>query len=53
MTIAADIQSQARDLLESGRVAVVIGYEVDPRGRIRPTFVRTPQDAERLVWNEH
>jgi len=32
-------------------VGLVIGYEVGPRGRTRPSFAYTPAEAERLVWN--
>jgi coenzyme F420-reducing hydrogenase delta subunit/ferredoxin len=45
------IRAKARDLLESGQVDCVIGYEVSPRGRTRPVFIHDPQDADRLVWN--
>lgn len=46
------IRVQARELLESARVDVVIGYEMGPRGRVRPAFIYTPPDVERLVWND-
>jgi coenzyme F420-reducing hydrogenase delta subunit/ferredoxin len=45
------IREQARQLLESGQVGVVIGYEQGPRGRTRPAFVRQPEEVGRLVWN--
>lgn len=50
--ITRAIQDQARDLLASGQVSCVIGYEVGPRGRVRPAFVRDPEQVERLVWNQ-
>ncbi|GAB4435297.1 MAG: 4Fe-4S dicluster domain-containing protein [Anaerolineae bacterium] len=53
MTHTAEIQDRARQLLGSGQVACVIGYEVGPRGRTRPAFVYQPDDAARLVWNRH
>jgi coenzyme F420-reducing hydrogenase delta subunit/ferredoxin len=45
------IRARARELLESGAVECVIGYEIGPRGRTRPTFVRSAGEADRLVWN--
>jgi formate dehydrogenase (coenzyme F420) beta subunit len=51
MTINGDLQSSARDLLTSGQVQRVIGYETGPRGRVRPLIVQRAQEAERLVWN--
>lgn len=52
MSYTHELQTQARDLLASGQVSCVIGYEVGPRGRTRPTFVYDPQDIDRLVWNQ-
>jgi len=46
------IQDQARGLLEEGQVDCVIGYEMGSRGQVRPAFIYTPQDVERLVWND-
>jgi coenzyme F420-reducing hydrogenase delta subunit/ferredoxin len=45
------IRAKARELLTSGAVGCVIGYEVGPRGRTRPVFVYRAEDADRLVWN--
>jgi coenzyme F420-reducing hydrogenase delta subunit/ferredoxin len=45
------IQSKARELLETGQVSCVIGYELGPRGRARPAFIYDPQETRRLVWN--
>jgi formate dehydrogenase (coenzyme F420) beta subunit len=47
-----ELRELAKRLLEDGSVRVVIGYERGPRG-VRPAFVRRPEDAERLVFNEH
>jgi len=52
MTYTQEIQDKARELLTSGQVELVIGYEIGPRGRTRPAFIRDPQDVERLVWNQ-
>jgi coenzyme F420-reducing hydrogenase delta subunit/ferredoxin len=45
------IRAKAKELLTSGEVGCVIGYEVGRRGRTRPTFVYSAEEAERLVWN--
>ncbi len=45
------LHSRARQLLEGGEVECVLGYEVGPRGRVRPAFVRRADDVVRLVWN--
>jgi coenzyme F420-reducing hydrogenase delta subunit/ferredoxin len=45
------IRQKASELLTSGQVSCVIGYEVSRRGRTRPAFVHTPEDTGRLVWN--
>jgi formate dehydrogenase (coenzyme F420) beta subunit len=46
------IRGIARDLLREGKVDVVIGFE---EGTIpfhsRPCFVRSPDEADRLIWN--
>ena len=46
------IRLAARDLLSSGQVDCVIGYEVGPRGYTRPAFIHHPEEVERLVWNQ-
>jgi ferredoxin len=46
------IQSKARELLSSGEMACVIGYETGPRGVVRPFFAYEPDEADRLVWND-
>lgn len=48
---AEAIQARARELLASGEFACVIGYEVGPRGRTRPTFVYDAEGVGRLTWN--
>jgi coenzyme F420-reducing hydrogenase delta subunit/ferredoxin len=45
------IRLKARELISSGQVSCVIGYEVSRRGRTRPVFVSTLEDIDRLVWN--
>jgi formate dehydrogenase subunit beta len=46
------LHDHARKLLEGGQVDCVIGYEDSPRGKTRPTFVRSVDQVERLVWND-
>lgn len=45
-----ELRDVARKLLAEGQVAVVVGYEEGPHG-VRPTFARTPEDADRLVFD--
>ena len=45
------IRLKAKELLTNGGSDCVIGYEVGPRGRTRPTFVYSPDQTDRLVWN--
>jgi coenzyme F420-reducing hydrogenase delta subunit/ferredoxin len=46
------IQAIAKQLLAGGEVATVIGYEIGPRGRTRPAFIKHSDEVERLVWNQ-
>jgi len=47
-----DIRSEARRLLESGAVDVVLGFsEGTVPMRAAPVFVRDASEVERLVWN--
>jgi formate dehydrogenase subunit beta len=50
-SITAEIRNKARELLESGQVDCVIGYEASPRGGARPAFIYDPADAGRLIWD--
>jgi ferredoxin len=47
-----EIRKQAKELLESGKVKYIIGYE---RGsdafKARPVIIDDPKDADKLVWN--
>jgi coenzyme F420-reducing hydrogenase delta subunit/ferredoxin len=45
------IQEKARELLASGQVSCVIGYERGTQGRARPAFIYNPEDAGRLIWS--
>lgn len=47
-----EIRSKAKELLQSGEVKVVIGYETGSVPfKSTPLFAETPEEAERLVWN--
>lgn len=45
------IRVRAKELLESGQVHCVIGYESGSRGQVRPAFIHEASDVNRLVWN--
>jgi ferredoxin len=47
-----DIRRIARELLESGKVTRVIGYEEGKRGAVRPLVAATPEEAGRLLFDE-
>ncbi len=47
-----EIRQKAKELLTSGDVKVVIGYENGGLPETtRPAFITSPDDVERLVWN--
>ncbi|MBI5648388.1 MAG: 4Fe-4S dicluster domain-containing protein [Ignavibacteriae bacterium] len=46
-----DVKDIARDLLSSGAVEAVIGYEAAGPHHTRPLIARTAEEAERLVFN--
>ncbi len=46
------LRAVARRILDEGLVDVVIGYEAGTRGAVRPAFITSPEEAERLVWND-
>ncbi|MCL5269659.1 MAG: 4Fe-4S dicluster domain-containing protein [bacterium] len=47
------LRQTCRRLLEDGRVQVVIGYGQSVPGRPAiPVFIRRPEDADLLVWND-
>jgi formate dehydrogenase (coenzyme F420) beta subunit len=48
------LRKLAKELLESGKAAMVIGYgDATLPGRSTPVFITKAADADRLVWNEH
>jgi formate dehydrogenase subunit beta len=46
------IRAQAKELLESGQVQCVLGYEYGTRGQVRPAFIRQVDEVDHLVWNQ-
>jgi len=51
--ITEPLQRAAAELLSEGKVAVVIGYGMDGKAPFSPPlFVRQPEEAERLVFDD-
>ena len=48
-----NLNTKARELLETKAVNVVIGYETGPTGIIRPAFITDPSKADSLIYDEH
>jgi formate dehydrogenase subunit beta len=49
-----EIRKKAKELLESGKVDVVIGYgNASQPNHTTPVFILKPDAVEQLVWNEH
>jgi formate dehydrogenase (coenzyme F420) beta subunit len=47
------VRAQARELLAEKRVEYVLGYEAGSDGKnARPLFARTPEEADRLIFDE-
>lgn len=46
------LHQRAKELLESGRVQVVIGYGNGTAKRVRPVFIRKAEDVGKLVWDD-
>jgi ferredoxin len=51
LDIQQAIRDKARDLLSAGAVTCVLGYEMGTLG-VRPSFAYTPEESEKLVWND-
>ena len=47
-----ELIEKAKQLLESGEVKAVLGFESGTAGTRRPAFVRKAERAARLVWDE-
>jgi coenzyme F420-reducing hydrogenase delta subunit/ferredoxin len=51
---AASIRSIARELLETGRVEVIVGFGQGSLPDVTtPVFLMDPNESESLVWNRH
>jgi ferredoxin len=48
----SNLNSRAKELLESKKVQVVIGYENGSNGNIRPAFITDPEKTSRFIYNE-
>lgn len=46
------LKQKAKELLEKGLVQVVIGFGLGTQDRLRPIFIRKPEEVERLVWKK-
>jgi len=46
------LHQKIKELLESGKVQVVIGYGEGSNGKTRPVFLRNAADAAQLVWDD-
>jgi len=46
------LHQKVKELLESGKVQVVIGYGEGSGGKSRPVFIRSTADAAKLVWDD-
>ena len=50
----SDLIEISTELLSSGKVSLVLGYDEDERTkRIRPVIIRKAEEAKRLVFNHH
>lgn len=49
----SSIPSRAKELLESNKVQVVIGYEKGSTGVVRPAFISDPEKTGRLIYDEN
>jgi len=52
LNLTTEIRRIAQELLESGKVTRVIGYEEGQRGAVRPLVAATPEECGRLVLDE-
>ena len=46
------LHQKVKELLESDKVKVVIGYGEGSGGKFRPVFIRSAADATKLVWDD-
>ncbi len=48
-----ELVQKAKELLEQKQVDLLIGYQQDGEKKTKPLFVTTPDQAEKLVFNEY
>jgi ferredoxin len=48
-----NLNTKARELLETKAVNVVIGYEIGHTGIVRPAFITDPSKTDTLIYDEH
>jgi ferredoxin len=46
------LQQKVKELLESGKVQVAIGYGSGSGKRVRPVFVRSTEEVSKLIWDD-
>ena len=51
--ISQELKTLSRELLESGKVSMVIGYAAGKREYVHAFFARTPEEADQLVYDEN
>jgi formate dehydrogenase (coenzyme F420) beta subunit len=49
----AELVQTAKELLSSGAVKFIIGYAQHTKNHAKPFIARTPEEAEKLVFNHH
>ena len=46
------LQQKAKELLDSGKVQVILGYGAGTGERVRPLFVRAAEEVSKLIWDD-
>jgi ferredoxin len=46
------LHQKVKELLESGKVQVIIGYGDGSGDRVRPVFIRKTENVDRLIWDD-
>jgi ferredoxin len=50
--VQEQVRVQVRELLNQGEIGCVVGYEISPKGRVRPAFFYDEASVDRLVWDQ-
>lgn len=45
------LRKKARELLESGAVSMVVGFQEGSSNKVRALFARKPEDCNKLIWD--